>query len=216
MIRHVPNAFAKQPVQFYWQCVIPGGKQTHTKPREREGHGSYWHSSGTTLPHETRSPRVCGAAIPLLFPIPPPPLPLLLSGGRAERVLRPGRIWPGAPRLLRLRGHVALPKAALASKSMCRKGTCWKQSTATAKPTRSPTPAACSGWDTLSPSSYLRTCPWALATPQLRGRRGQPSPPQRFRSSFRSGTPPAPSPAHKEALASAQVPEAVSSSLSRS
>lgn len=62
---------------------------------------------------------------------------------------------------------------------------------------------------TLSPSSYLWICPWALATPRLVDWKGQPSPPQRFSYSFQSGTPLARSPAHRQALLSAQVPENV-------
>ena len=110
-------------------------------------------SRGTTLLHEARCPSVCGAAIPLPFAIPPPCRPLLLSGGGAERVVRPGGLLPGAPPLLRLQGHVALPKAALESKSMCSQVTSWKWTTAKAKPTRSPTPASpvCSGCDNPQP-----------------------------------------------------------------
>lgn len=50
----------------------------------------------TTLLDEARCPSVCGAVIPLLFPTPPPCLPLLLSGGRADEVVRPERLLPGA------------------------------------------------------------------------------------------------------------------------
>ena len=110
-------------------------------------------SRGTTLLHEARCPSVCGAAIPLPFAIPPPCRPLLLSGGGAERVVRPGGLLPGAPPLLRLQGHVALPKAALESKSTCSQVTSWKRTTAKAKPTRSPAPAFCSGCD--NPQSLL-------------------------------------------------------------
>ena len=127
--------------------------QSHKKWNAAKRHSSSLDSAGTTLLHKTPCPSVCGAALPLPFPIPAPCLPLLLSGGRAERVVRPGGLLPGAPHLLRLQGHVPLPKAALASKSTCSKVTCWKCTTAEAKPTRSPPPAVCSGCD--NPPSLL-------------------------------------------------------------
>lgn len=124
--------------------------QSHKGMNASKTHSNYLDSSGSTLLHETRCASVCGAAIPLPFSLPTLCLSLMLSGDE-QRVVHPGRLLPGAPHLLCLQDRVPFLKADLESKSRCSKMTCWKWTTAKAKPTRSPTPAVCSGCNSVPP-----------------------------------------------------------------
>lgn len=92
--------------------------QTPASSAASQRHGSPLASSGAPLPHQARSHRPWEPDIPLPFHTPPPCLPQLLGGPRAESGVHAARLLRDARCLRGLQGRFAPPKAGLESKSM--------------------------------------------------------------------------------------------------